>query len=236
MSGLLTRLSRRLQGFSHQQALARLKTAFEFTPATIYDIGAYHGNWTRLARRIYPTSRYFLFEANPEHASVLQSTGERFFIAALAEKDGVSADFYTARNASATGASFFMEQTIHYQDAGLHVVPLTKRRLDLLVKEHGLPSPDLIKLDVQGSELAVLRGAGELLNACGAVVAELSFVQGNKGAPLASEVMAGLHELGFEPVEICKIRRGAAGNPVQADILFANRTLYRKYWTAAGLM
>jgi FkbM family methyltransferase len=236
MSSLLTRLSRRLQGFSHQQALARLKNAFQFTPATIYDIGAYHGNWSRLARRIYPTSQYFLFEANPEHSSVLQSTGERYFIAALGEKDAVPADFYTPRNASATGASFFMEQTIHYQGESLRVVSLTTRRLDVLVKECGLPSPDLIKLDVQGSELAVLRGAGELLNGCRAVVAELSFVQGNKGAPLASEVVAGVHELGFEPVDICKIRRGAAGNPVQADILFANKTLYQKYWTAAGLM
>jgi FkbM family methyltransferase len=236
MRRLLTRLSRHLRGFSHQQALTRLKDSFGFTPGIIYDIGAYHGNWTKLARGVYPAAQYFLFEANPEHASVLQSTGERYFIAPLAEKDGETANFHTARNASATGASFFMEQTIHYQGDALQVVPLTTRRLDVLVKESGLPPPDLIKLDVQGSELAALRGAGELLATCGALVAELSFVQGNKGAPLASEVMAGVHELGFEPVDICKVRRGAAGNPVQADILFANKTLYKRYWTAAGLM
>jgi FkbM family methyltransferase len=236
MRRLLTRLSRHLQGFSHQQALARLKNAFGFTPGTIYDIGAYYGNWTKLARRIYPSARYFLFEANPEHASILQSTGERYFIAALAEKDGARADFYTPRNAGATGASFFREQTIHYQGESLRVVPLATRRLDVLVKEHGLPSPDLIKLDVQGSEVAVLRGAGEFLDTCSAIVAELSFVQGNEGAPQASEVMTRIHEFGFEPVDICKVRRGAAGNPVQVDMLFVNSSLYRKYWTAAGLM
>ena len=78
-----------------------------------------------------------------------------------------------------------------YQGDKLRVVPLTTRRLDVLVKEYGLPSPDLVKLDVQGSELAALRSAGELLKTCSAIVAELSFVQGNKGAPLASEVMGG---------------------------------------------
>jgi FkbM family methyltransferase len=177
-----------------------------------------------------------LFEANPDHASILQSSGERHFIAALAEQDGVRADFYTPRSAGTTGASFFMEQTIHYQGENLRVKPLTTRRLDALVKEYGLPSPDLIKLDVQGSEIAVLRGAGDLLKTCSALVAEVSFVQGNKGAPLASEVVTGIHELGFEPVDICKIRRGGTGNPVQVDILFANRTLYQKYWKAAGLI
>ena len=236
MHRLLTRLSRHLQGFSHQQALARLKNEFGFTPEIIYDIGAYHGNWTKLSRRIYPDAQYFLFEANPEHASMLQSTGERHFIAALAEKDGAQADFYTPRNAGATGASFFREQTIHYQGGSLCVVPLTTRRLDMLVQEYGLPSPDLIKLDVQGSELAVLRGAGDLLNTCSAIVAELSFIQGNEGAPQASEVMTRSREFGFEPVDICKIRRAATGNPVQVDMLFVNRSLYRKYWKAAGLM
>jgi FkbM family methyltransferase len=236
MHRLLTRLSRHLQGFSHRQALARLKNTFDFTPEIIYDIGAYHGNWARLARRIYPAAHYILFEANPEHASMLRSTGERHFIAALADKEGAHANFYTPRNAGTTGASFFREQTIHYQAESLRVVTLTTRRLDALVREHGLRPPDLIKLDVQGSELAVLRGAGVLLKSCSALVAELSLVQGNEGAPLASEVMEGIHELGFEPVDICKARRGAAGNPVQVDMLFANRTLYRRYWRAAGLM
>ena len=47
-------LSRHLQGLSHQQALTRFKDAFGFTPGVIYDLGAYHGNRTTLARRVYP--------------------------------------------------------------------------------------------------------------------------------------------------------------------------------------
>ena len=47
-------MSRHLQGFSHQQALTRLKDAFGFTPRVIYDLGTYHCNRTTLARRVYP--------------------------------------------------------------------------------------------------------------------------------------------------------------------------------------
>ncbi len=230
MRRMLTRLWRHAQGFSHQQALARLRDTFEFTPETIYDIGAYHGNWTRLARRVFPDARYFLFEANPDHAEILRSTGERYFIAALADRENEPANFYTPRNAGATGASLYREQTVHYEGKNLRVVPVTTRRLDALVKEHGLPPPELLKLDVQGSELAVLRGAGEILDSCSALIAELSFVQGNDGAPSATEVMTGIGELGFSPIDICKARRAATGNPVQADVLFANPRLYHRYW------
>jgi FkbM family methyltransferase len=233
MRRLLTRTWRHLQGFSHQQALSRLRDVFAFTPATIYDIGAYHGNWTKLARGVFPNAAYCLFEANPDHATVLSSTGERHYIAALSDQERESVSFYTPRNAGATGASLFREQTVHYQGENLRVVSVATRRLDSIVREHGLPPPDLIKLDVQGSELGVLRGAGEILSTCSALIAELSFIQGNEGAPSAAQVMSGIEELGFQPVDICKVRRAATGNPVQTDILFANKALYGKYWKGA---
>ena len=33
-----------------------------YTPNIIFDIGAYHGNWTTSMKLIYPTATYYLFE------------------------------------------------------------------------------------------------------------------------------------------------------------------------------
>src|SRR5260370_19872378 len=42
-------------------------------------------------------------------------------------------------------------------------VSITVRRLDDLMAEESLPAPDILKIDVQGGEMLVLRGLGEHL-------------------------------------------------------------------------
>ena len=44
--------------------------------------------------------------------------------------------------------------------------PVTAWRLDTLVKHHGTPPVSLIKVDVQGAELRVLKGAAETIERC----------------------------------------------------------------------
>lgn len=232
----LRKLSRRLKGYSHQQSLRRLRDAFAFTPRAVYDIGAHHGKWTASARRVFPQARYFLFEANPDNAPILDATGERHFIGALAARDGEEREFFLSRNApSTTGSSLYREQSAHYRGENLRRITVTTRRLDSLVAEHGLPPPDLIKLDVQGAELAVLAGAGAAVEGCAAIIAELSFLRMNEGAPLAAEVIAEIDRLNFKCVDVCKIHRTRVDSVLQLDILFANAALYDRVRTAAGL-
>ena len=112
----------------------------------------------------------------------------------------------------ATGASLYRERSIHYLREKSRDLAVTTRRLDILAREHQLPSPDLIKLDVQGAELDVLNGAGAALENCSALIIELSLVQGNEGGPLAAEVIAGIDKLGFKCADVCKIRRTVIGS------------------------
>lgn len=235
MRRMLSRLARHLMGFSHRQSLERL-TELGFEPRVVYDIGAHHGNWTKATRECLPSSDFLLFEANPDNAAHLQTVGSRYFIAVLSDEEGVQREFYIPRNAATTGASLYKEQTVHYVGENLQVLELTTRRLDRLSAQHQLPTPDLIKLDVQGAELDVLRGAGSLLEKCTALIVELSLVQANEGAPLAADIMAGIKELGFNSVDVCKVRRSRLGNAVQMDLLFANGMLYEKFRAAAGLI
>jgi hypothetical protein len=70
--------------------------------------------------------------------------------------------------------------------------------LDALRRREGLPPPNLIKLDVQGFELAVLQGAVETLKSADWVLAEVSFRPFYEGQVLFSELAGFLGARGFE--------------------------------------
>ena len=66
--------------------------------------------------------------------------------------------------------------------------------VDDLVRRHGLdPATTMLKIDVQGHELAVLEGAAETLDRFGAVRAELSVVPLYEGQALLPQVVDLLH-------------------------------------------
>ena len=62
----------------------------------------------------------------------------------------------------------------------------------------GFKQPDLIKIDVQGSELDILKGATKVLKQCDNIILEMQYVDYNKGAPKAQEVIEYLKSIGFE--------------------------------------
>ena len=67
-------------------------------------------------------------------------------------------------------------------DGSPRIVPVL--RLDDLLREINFRTPALLKIDVQGAELIVLRGASVTLRSCELVLLETSLFQLMKGAPL----------------------------------------------------
>ena len=95
-----------------------------------------------------------------------------------------------------------------------------KKRADSVLEADVLSAPVLLKIDVQGTELAVLEGFGDRLDDVDFVLVELSLVELYLGQQLASEIISWLFLRGFEVNRI--------GAPtlfedvqLQADILFA---------------
>jgi Methyltransferase FkbM domain len=85
-------------------------------------------------------------------------------------------------------------------DGSPRIVPML--RLDDLLREINFRTPALLKIDVQGAELIVLRGASVALRSCELVLLETSLFQLMKGAPLLSDIVAYMVDAGFVPYDV----------------------------------
>jgi FkbM family methyltransferase len=200
-------------------ALTRLQRA-GVRLETVYDIGAHRGDWTRAIRPALPDARFFLFEANPTHARELEQTGERHFIATLSSAER-TVNFY---GTGGSGDSYYRETTPRY--ATVAPMQVQSTTLDVLVERFELPLPDLIKADVQGAELDVLRGGTAALGNAKLVLLECPVSNYNEGAPSFGEYFAFLEERGFTPIEFLEAK-WLAGRMMQIDVLFADVEMSR---------
>ncbi len=69
--------------------------------------------------------------------------------------------------------------------------------LDALIDAEAMPPPELLWIDLQGAELAALRGLGVRLRDVCLVYVELSFLEIYEGQPLVKEVVRFLRRAGF---------------------------------------
>ena len=95
--------------------------------------------------------------------------------------------------------------------------------LDAYVSRDRIAAPAMLKIDVQGFELEVLRGSALLLPEFAYVYVEASFEALYEGQALISDVAAFLEEQGFVEAGRFNIAHTADGAPIQADFLFQRR-------------
>jgi hypothetical protein len=119
---------------------------------------------------------------------------------------------------------------------GTHEERTTEVTVDVLntYLDEDLPRPCLLKIDVQGFELEVLRGAGDGLSRVDEVLVEASFVELYTGQALADEVVQYLAEHGLRLVDVLGIVRAVDGTALQADLLFRRPTM--SHTRSAGLL
>lgn len=101
------------------------------------------------------------------------------------------------------------------------VVPV--KRLDLALAELNVTRADLLKIDTQGFDLEVLKGAGDMLTpgTIRAVMVEVSFQPFYEGQPRPHEVIAYLDARGYRPVAMHEGGREPGGRLYWADMIFA---------------
>jgi FkbM family methyltransferase len=170
----------------------------------VYDCGANLGLYDRFLVSTLKAGRVVAFEPSEENRRFLAANldlggiAERVTVLplALADEDGV-VEFQVDDVQTTSGT--LSKVTGGAPSEGrrnLRLAPLTEkvlcRRLDTVVREEGLPAPDVIKIDVEGAEALLLRGAAGILSRRGPrLVIELH------GAAVAREVLELLHAHGY---------------------------------------
>jgi FkbM family methyltransferase len=193
--------SQRLIPRSHVDYLVKLKES-GVEPKVIYDIGACVLHWTNEASRIWPDAEIVAFEAMDSTEFLYQERKMKYHIGVLSNETGKEVEFYQ-NDVHPGGNSYYKENEVVNPDTVNYFNDTHKRKLktvtvDAVSNLKRFPKPDLVKMDVQGAELDVLKGAVETLKDVKHVILELQVVEYNKGAPLRDEVIAYMAEQGFD--------------------------------------
>lgn len=166
------------------------------------DVGAHYGDFTLVAAaKVGPEGAVYAFEPQDDIRTILvrnlaDNRIRQVVVAehALADYDGTAA-LYTAADPIHTGGASLSAEHVGQSQS---FTPVRVRRLDDVIPAPVRARVTAIKIDVEGAEAAVLRGAGDLLSeARPAVLFEVNGLPCGTDAH-DSESMTVLREFGYE--------------------------------------
>ena len=194
---------------------------------TIIDVGANDGLFALRINKILPEASIYSFEPIEEvyerlNSNVSGINNIKTFNFALGEQE-TEKDFYI--NEFSPSSSFLAMQDKHVEAFPYTAQNKTKKyrvhTLDNVAGKISLDPAVMLKLDVQGYELNVLRGAEEFLKNVQIIQAEVSFVELYKDQPLFDDVYRYLYERGFKySGNIDQLPEPKTNQILQADAIF----------------
>lgn len=225
-----TPLYRRALRLHVAAAVEHEDTPFKHEFASVIDVGAHHGQFALFTRHRFPHAQLYCFEPLPGAQKVIrqvfpQQARIEIFDVALGSDAAATRSMHVSR---LDDSSSLLPITERYttafpgtEEATSISVPVT--RLDDIFAEPAPARPCLLKIDVQGYELEVLRGGERILSilrGVDEVFVECSFVELYAGQALAGELIAHLWSRGFKLAGVFGVKRDLAGRCLQADFLF----------------
>jgi len=192
-----------------------------FQPKRILDIGANTGQFYHSCKNHYPDSYYYLVEGNYRCEPSLKNLGADYSIALLSNSEKV-VDFYVRKTELlCTGNSIYRENTPFFSDDQIQIEKIKTITLDSLLPDSTF---DLIKIDVQGSEIDIMMGGQKIISSAKGIILEVSLVEYNFNAPSKDDTYNYMLSIGYEPKELLgNIHHVLDGSLIQQDILFINK-------------
>lgn len=198
---------------------------------TIIDAGANQGQFALAARHFYPEAHIHSFEPLPDVYARLQYNTRKLhkittYNCALGNTNGELAFYSNAySHASSALPVSGLQKDMLPQTAATQQVSVPVLRLDDLQGGIRLQAPVLLKMDVQGFEKEVLKGALHSLPRIDYLLFESSFVQLYDGEPLFDEMHQFVSSLGFEFIAPVGFLQSAQLQILQMDLLYKNKRL-----------
>jgi FkbM family methyltransferase len=190
-------------------------------PRTVFDVGVAGG--TPELYETFPESHFVLVEAlaeNEEHMHrILSQVRGEYVLAAAASQSG-TIDIKISPDADEHwNSTIFKTPDTEARGWLDHSIPAV--RLDDLAEDRGLQGPFLVKVDVEGAELEVLKGAERVLEDSPAVVLEVTLIDFFEDGPRFADVVAFMAERGFVAYDIVGgFNRESDGALALVDMVF----------------
>ena len=176
----------------------------------VLDVGAYQGEFSLELRNSgkFPNAQYLCVEANQDNALHLTEKRLPHVISLVGDRIGEEVVYFKPDpklTGLQTGNSIYRESTYYFDD------PVVEKHrtstIDKILEDFGLgdDSFQIMKVDIQGSELKALRGARKLIERSKdlIIITEVSLLPYNGGdAPTFFDIMLEMEKMNFKMIEI----------------------------------
>jgi FkbM family methyltransferase len=206
-------------------AVEHLEIITYVRPKHLIDVGANKGQFALATLSVVPDVRVDCFEPLPAAATTLEnwartaSTNIHVHRVALSAEKG-SAEFYVG---SREDSSSLFRPAPAPLDMGIGIketIVVPTDRLENILSTADILRPCLMKIDVQGGELNVLKGIGHLLDGIDYIYLEVSFIELYERQPLFAELNKFLNSAGYNLLGTANSYVSRVHGPTQADALF----------------
>jgi FkbM family methyltransferase len=164
---------------------------------TVLDVGVCYG--TPELKQIWPNCKHVLFEPVEEFQPVISryysDTEHELHQVAVGDEDGLIGLKVSSLLPGMDISHSKMVDQINSESPDVR--PVKRVRLDTFTKDAQLAKPFLLKIDVDGQELAVLRGARDSLRYCSIVIVECQAMELAKRISLVQSA-------GFTLFDLCE--------------------------------
>jgi FkbM family methyltransferase len=225
-------------GVHCREALAYNERVFflEFRPAlagdnlTVYDIGAANGVLSSCLAKLYNVRAVHAFE--PILSAFAELTERTRQDPKVIRHNVALGDENRTMDINVVGgsrdsSSLLKIKNLHreefrYISCQNHLEKVNVVRLDDYVRDHHLPIPDVVKMDVQGYEDRVLCGGKNTISQAAYCILEISLVPLYESSPLFDDIYRKMRTMGFWLVGLGNPMRGESGRHLQLDGIFQN--------------
>lgn len=207
-------------GVEHGSALQGLNCS------CVVDVGANRGQFALISRKVFPRAKIYSFEPLAEPAQIFNRVFVNVpevtlypYAIGLERKTAVmhvteDDDSSSILPVTKTQSTMFRGAT-ERETRQVTVLPLSQA-----LGDRSIPQASLLKIDVQGFELEVLKGCEDILNRFSNLYIECSFLELYQGQALAHQVITWLAQRNFTLKGIYNTYYAQNGAAIQGDFLF----------------
>jgi FkbM family methyltransferase len=191
-------------------------------PATVFDVGV--GRGTPWLYSAFPEAHFVLIEPQVEFEPFLEQICQRmdaeYHLVGVGSRDEYRSIYRLL--SSSTGSSFLQPNSDNEQIWGASEESVTKLHVVPLDSYSDLPGPYFLKIDTEGFELEVLRGATKVLDKTEVVLMETAISKRQVGEPDLIEIGSFMKDHGFRLIDFPVLTQQAAGGALlYVDVAFA---------------